>query len=90
LRAIAVELDEVAERETDVIGCKGALWIARDLDSLKRREIPVDLFTQIGELPLEGLNCFGDADLAVARGFLYLVDLPFQLGDRLLEFELCC
>ena len=88
--AIAVQLDEVGERQTDVVSGERTLRVARDLDSLKGREIPVDLFTQIGELSLEGLYGFGNAELAVARGFLDLVDLPFQLGDRLLELQLCC
>jgi len=84
-----VELDEVTEGKTDVIRGERTLGVACDLDSLEGREIPVDLFTQIGELPLEGLDSFGDAELAVARGLLDLVDLPFQLGDRLLELKLC-
>jgi len=46
--------------------------------------------TVSSSLPLEGLDGLGNAELAIARGFLDLVDLPFQLGDRLLEFELCC
>jgi hypothetical protein len=67
----------------------GRLGIAGDLNALKRSEVLVDFLAQILELPLEWLDRFRDAELAVARRLLDLVDLPFQLGDRLLELKLC-
>jgi hypothetical protein len=84
-----MELDEIGESELDVIGGEWPPRIAGDLHALKRREVLVDFFAQIFELPLEGLDRFRDAELAVARRFLDFVDLPFQLGDRLFELKLC-
>src|SRR5258706_4049268 len=86
---ISVELDEIRECELDVVGGEWPPWIARDLNALKRSEVLVDFLAQIFELPLEGLDRFRDAELAVARRLLDFVDLPLQLGDRLLELELC-
>ena len=59
--AISMQLDEIGEGEADVVGGEGAPRIARDLHSLERREILVDLFPQVGELPLEGLDRLGNA-----------------------------
>jgi hypothetical protein len=87
--AIPVQLDEVGESETNLVGSEGAPRIARYLNPLKGREIPVDLFAQVRELPLERLDRLGDAELTVARRLLDLVDLTLQLGDGLLEFKLC-
>src|SRR6267143_4939095 len=86
---ISVELDEIRECELDVVGGEWPPWIAGDLNALKRSEVLVDFFAQIFELPLEGLDRFRDAELAVARRLLDFVDLPLQLGDRLLELKLC-
>src|SRR5215210_6025985 len=72
--AISMELHEIGEGEADVVGSKRAPWIACYLNSLKRREIPVHLFTQVGELPFEGLDRLGNAELTVARRLLDLVD----------------
>src|SRR5258705_3710401 len=86
---ITMKLDDVGEGESDVVGGEGTPRIARHLHSLERSEVLVNLFSQIRELPLEWLDRFGHAELAVTRRLLDLVDLPFQLGDRLLEFKLC-
>ena len=87
--SIAVELDEIRECELDVVGREWPPGVAGDLNALKRSEVLVDLFAQIFELALEGLDRFRDAELTVARRFLDFVDLPLQLGDRLLELKLC-
>ena len=84
-----MELDEIRERQLDVVGGERPLRIARDLDSLERREVLVDFLTEIGELALEWLDRLRHAQLTVARGLLDFVDLPLQLGDRFLEFKLC-
>ena len=85
-----MKLDEVREGELDVVRSERPLWITRDLNSLERSQVLVDFFAEVFELPLERLDRFGDAELTVARSLLDFVDLPLQLGDRLLEFKLCC
>src|SRR5207249_10999331 len=64
--AIAVQLDEVGEDQLEIIERERSLRLARDLDALPWREIPVDLGAQIGQLLLERLDLVGDAELAVA------------------------
>src|SRR5258706_10852666 len=87
--SISVELNEIRERELDVIGGEGPPGIAGDLNALKRGKVFVDFLAQVFELSLEGLDRFRDAELAVARRFLDFVDLSLQLDDRLLELKLC-
>ena len=51
--AVAVQLDEVGERERDVVERERALGAARHLHALQRREVAVDLRAQLAELLLE-------------------------------------
>ena len=56
-----MQLDEIRERELHVVGGEGAAWIARYLNPLKRREVLVNLLTQILELTLERLDRMNEA-----------------------------
>ena len=50
---IAVQLNEVGECQPDVIERERSLAAAGDLDTLERREIPIDLAPQLGQLAFE-------------------------------------
>ena len=75
------------KHELDVVERERALRAARDLHALPRREVLVDLLAQVGELLLERRDLFVDVELLPAGEPLQLVDLLFQLDDRLLELQ---
>src|SRR5207245_3626839 len=86
VQPIAMELDEIGEHGVDVIERIGAAGMAGDLDALHGREIAVDLDPQLGELLLERAHVFGEVGV-LGRHAFQLLDLLFQLEERLLEIE---
>src|SRR5258708_3711313 len=59
----------------------------RHLHALKRRQAPIDIGPQLDELLPKRRDLVGDVQRLLARQLLQLVDLPFQLVDRLLELH---
>src|SRR5438477_104253 len=80
IRTIAVQLDEIGEREPDVIRGERPLPVSGNLHSLERSEVLVNRLAQLGEPPLQRSDLVGGDELAVAgRRALQLIDLSLQL-----------
>jgi hypothetical protein len=79
--AVAVDLDPVLHQPLDVVQRVGALGVARHQRLLPPREIPVDVGGLLAQRRLEAL----EIALVALGESLELLDLPAQLGQRLLE-----
>jgi hypothetical protein len=87
IETIAVQLDEVGEDRPEIIVGEGTLVGASDLHPLQRREVPVDLLAQLRDATLQGSDFLRDVKLALVGELLQLVDLLFQLENRLFEVQ---
>src|SRR6266550_1690151 len=93
LRAIAaeqpvpVQLDEVGEHRAQVVEGVRSLRVAGHLDTLHRRQVLVDLGTQLGQPLLERGELLGDVPRRLACDALQLVDLALELEQRTLEVQ---
>ena len=63
------------------------LRMARDLRDLPRRQLGVDFLGQLLAFFLQARDLLGDVERGIVLHEAQLVDLRFELGDRLLEFE---
>jgi hypothetical protein len=61
--------------------------MARDHDSLKRRQVAVDIGPERIKLGLQTGQLTVDVDLPLSPDPLQIIDLPLQLQQRLLEIE---
>src|SRR2546430_6731361 len=84
---VAVQLPEVAEDAAQVVRRIGALGVPRHLDPLHRRETPVDLNAQFGELLLERLELLRHVHGPFARDAPQLLDLALELQQGTFEVE---
>src|SRR6185312_1163720 len=85
--AVAGERREIADELLDVVRAVRAVRVARKLNLLPRRELGIGLAQQAVDLGLEPRHLVGDVEIAAVGEVSELVDLAFELGQRLLEIE---
>jgi hypothetical protein len=86
-RPVACERRVVLEQAGDVVGEMRPLGMARDLGLLPGVELGVGLPEQLLRPGLEAGDLVGEVEVAAVREVAQLLDLAFQLADRLLEFQ---
>jgi hypothetical protein len=87
--AVAVQLLEPGKEIVDVVERVRPLRVTRDERDLPRGQLAVDVAGQCLALLLQARDFLGDVDRRIVLHEAQLLDLRFQLGDRLLEFEKC-
>ncbi len=84
---VPVELPEALEDLVDIVLGIGTPGMAGDLGYLPGGQAAVDLLRLAAGLALEPLDLFADVEVGLVGDIAQLLDLRFQLGDRLLEVE---
>jgi hypothetical protein len=82
-----VQFLELAEDLADVVECVRSLRMARELRDLPGREAGENAGGERAALGLESRDLLADVDFGIGAQELELVDLRFELGDGLFEFE---
>ena len=85
--AVAVQFAELAADHVDVVVEQRPLRVAGDLDGLPGGQVVVGLAQQRGVVGAKLAKLFGVIDLLGGLQGFELVDLLFELGQRLFEFE---
>ena len=85
--AVAMQLFEVREHMFHVIKGIRPLGMTRDEGDLPRRELAVDVLGQGLALDFQAADLFRDIHRRIVLDEAQLLDLGFQLGHRLFEFE---
>jgi hypothetical protein len=85
--AVAREGRIVVEQRGDVVAEMRPLGMARDLGLLPGRELGIGLAQQLLGARLEAGDLLRQIEVAAIGQMAQLLDLAFQLADRLLEFE---
>src|SRR5207302_1367433 len=85
--AIAVQLVELAADRVQVVERVRPLRMARELRDLPRREAREDAGGELAALRLQPADLLLNVDLGVRGDVLELLDLRFELGNRLFEIQ---
>ena len=87
VHAVTVQFVELAADGVDVIKRVGPVRVARELGDLPGRETGEDAHRELPALGLQPADLVLDVDFAVRSHVPELLDLRFELGDRLFEVE---
>src|SRR5690606_34245699 len=89
-RAVAVQLNEVSERELDVVQRVRPFRVPRELHAVHRRERAIRFLLQACELLLERAQLAFHVEAVLAREHLQALDLALQLADVIPHAGLRC
>jgi len=87
VHTVAMQLAELAADGIHVVERVGAVRMARELRDLPGSEVGEDARGQLTALRLQTRDLVLDVDLGVRGHVPQLLDLRFELGDRLFEIE---
>src|SRR6266513_3758050 len=82
-----VQLVELAADRGDVVERVGTVGMARELRDLPGSEAGKDAHRQLPALGLQPPDLILDVEFGIRADVLELLDLRFELGDRLFEVE---
>ncbi len=87
IKPVAGQRRELLDQTVDVVLQVRPLGMAGDQRLLPGRELRIGLPEQAVDLGLEARDLLGDVDVAGGGEVTQLLDLAFQLGNRLFEVE---
>jgi hypothetical protein len=86
-RPIAGERRVLGEERSDIVGKMRTLGMARDLGLLPGGQLGIGLAQELLGARLEPRDLVPEVEIAAIGEVTQLLDLAFQLADRLLELE---